>query len=146
MLLLDNVLCYTEHPQIVVAPTASLEVDAGTTVTYVCVAFGEDEPPNIFWQFGDDLLSNDSSELVTVYETQLEENGLTFTQSILELCSVELEDGGTYSCTANNSRGSNSSSFTLTVRARSKRNKYLKLPYVIVLSLQFLQRLWCDLM
>ena len=104
-----------------VAPSDSLEVDAGTTVTYVCVAFGVDEPPNIFWQFGDTLLSNDTSALVTVYESEVVENGLTFTQSILELCSVEVDNAGEYSCTANNSRGSNSSSFTLNVRPRSKK-------------------------
>ena len=106
-------------PQIVVAPTDSLEVDAGTTVTYVCAAFGEDEPPNILWQFNDTLLNNDTSALVTVYESEVMENGLTFTQSILELCSVEVDNAGEYSCTANNSRGSNSSSFTLDVRPRS---------------------------
>ena len=115
---------FTAPPQIVVAPTDSLEVDAGTTVTYVCVAFGEDEPPNIFWQFNDTLLNNDtSSTLVTVYESQVVENGLVFTQSILELCSVEVDNTGEYSCMANNSRGSNSSSFTLNVRARSEKTR-----------------------
>ena len=109
-------------PQIVVAPTDSLEVDAGTTVTYVCVGFGGDEPPNILWQFGDTLLSNDTSALVTVYDSEVVENGLTFTQSILELCSVVVNDTGEYSCTASNSRGSNSSSFTLDVKPRSKKN------------------------
>ena len=89
-------------------------------MTYVCVAFGEDEPPNIFWQFGNDLLGNDTSSLVTVYETQVVENGLVFTQSILEMCSVELENAGNYSCTANNSIGSNSSTFRLIVRNLGK--------------------------
>ena len=97
-----------------IAPNASIEVDAGTTVTYVCVGFGEDEPPNIIWEFGDQLLNNDTS-LVTIYDSQLEENGLVFSQSILELCSVEVENAGMYSCTANNSLGSNSSTFTLNI-------------------------------
>ena len=110
----------TEPPQLVVTPNASIEVDAGTTVTYVCVGFGEDEPPNIIWEFGDQLLNNDTSSLVTIYESQVEENRLVFSQSILELCSVEVENAGMYSCTANNSRGSNSSTFTLNVRPRSK--------------------------
>ena len=104
-----------EHPQIVIAPNASITVDAGTTVTYVCVGYGEDEPPNIIWEFGDQLLSNDTSSLVTIYDSQVVENGQVFTQSILELCSVEVENAGQYSCTANNSRGSNSSSFILNV-------------------------------
>ena len=106
-----------------VAPTDSLEVDAGTTVTYICVGFDEDEPPNILWQFNDTLLSNDTSVLVTVYDSEVVGNGLTFTQSILELCSVEVENTGEYSCTASNSRGSNSSSFTLNVRPRSKNTR-----------------------
>ena len=104
----------------VIAPNASIEVDAGTTVTYVCVGFGEDEPPNIIWEFGDQLLSNDTSSLVTIYESEVTENRLVFSQSILELCSVEVKNAGMYSCTANNSRGSNSSTFTLNVRPRSK--------------------------
>ena len=98
-----------------ITPNSSFEVDAGATVTYVCVAYGEDEPPSIFWQFGNELLENGSSPLVNVYESQVVENNLVFTESILELCSVEVENAGMYSCTANNSRGSNSSAFTLIV-------------------------------
>ena len=109
-----------EPAQIVIAPNASIEVDAGTTVTYVCVGYGEDEPSNIIWEFGDQTLSNDTSDLVTIYDSRVVENGLVFTQSILELCSVEVENAGMYSCTANNSRGSNSSTFTLNVRPRGK--------------------------
>ena len=119
--LLVIVTLYTEPPQLVVTPNSSIEVDAGATVTYVCVGFSQDEPPNILWKFGDELLSNDSSPLVTVYESQVMQNGLNFTESILELCSVEVEDAGNYSCTANNSRGSHSFGFTLSVRPRSKK-------------------------
>ena len=117
-----------------VAPTDSLEVDAGTTVTYVCVGFGGDEPPNILWQFGDTQLNNDSSALVTVYDSEVVENGLTFTQSILELCSVVVNDTGEYSCTASNSRGSNSSSFTLIVRPRSKKTSRVHRPSDVFLN------------
>ena len=113
------VLC-ADLPELVVTPNSTFEVDAGATVTYVCVGFSQDEPPNILWQFGDELLSNDTSDLVTVYESQIMQNGLNFTESILELCSVEVENAGNYSCTANNSRGSHSFGFTLSVRPRSK--------------------------
>ena len=89
-------------------------------MTYVCVGYGEDEPPNVIWEFGDQLLSNDTSSLVTIYDSRVVENGQVFTQSILELCSVEVENAGNYSCTANNSRGSNSSTFTLNVRPRGE--------------------------
>ena len=110
-----------------VAPTDSLEVVAGTTVTYVCVGFGGDDPPNISWQFNNTLLGNDTSALVTVYESQVVENSLTFTQSILELCSVDVDDSGEYSCIASNSGGSNSSSFILDVKPRSKKAKKIGL-------------------
>ena len=106
-----------------ITPNSTFEVDAGATVTYVCVGFSQDEPPNIFWRFGDELLSNETSSLVTIYESQVEGNNLVFTESILELCSVEVENDGMYSCTANNSAGSSSSNFTLSVRPRSKLSK-----------------------
>ena len=127
---------YTDLPELVVVPNSTFEVDAGATVTYVCVGFSQDEPPNIFWQFGDEQLTNDSSSLVTVYENQVMENGLVFTESILELCSVEVENAGLYSCTANNTAGSSNSTFTLNVRPRSKRNYHRD-----VLSKQFIMML-----
>ena len=113
---------YAEPPQLVITPNSTFEVDVGATVTYVCVGFSRDDPPSIFWRFGDELLSNETSSLVTVYESQVEGNNLVFTESILELCSVELENDGMYSCTANNSRGSNRSNFTLSVRPPGKKD------------------------
>ena len=104
-----------------ITPNSTFEVDVGATVTYVCVAYGESERPSIFWRFGDELLSNETSSLVTVYESQVEGNNLVFTESILELCSVEVENAGMYSCTANNSIGSSNSTFTLNIRPNSKR-------------------------
>ena len=85
------------------------------TVITVCTAYGGDEPPSIQWKFGDILLTNDSSDLVKIVENQTVHNGLVFTESILELCSVDLSDNGVYSCTASNSRGSDSYDFTLDV-------------------------------
>ena len=127
-----------EPPQLVVTPNASIEVDAGTTVTYVCMGYGEDEPPNIIWEFEDQLLSNDTSSLVTIYESQVVENRLVFSQSILELDSVETENTGMYTCTANNSRGSNSSTFTLNVRPRSKTKIVTIVCFAIIICLSFL--------
>lgn len=95
-------------------------MDAGTTVNYVCVGFGRDEPTTILWRFGNEHLANDT--LVAIYETQLVEDNHVFTRSILELCSVKIKDTGVYSCTAVNSRGSNSSSFILNVRPSSKKD------------------------
>ena len=85
------------------------------TVISLCSAYGGDEPPNITWKFGDELLTNDSLDLVKIFETQSIENGLVFMESILELCAVDLNDTGVYSCTAINSRGRDSYNFTLDV-------------------------------
>ena len=69
---------------------------------YVCVGYSESEsdPPSITWNFGETLLTNGSRTLVTIYTKPLMLNNLTFTQSILELCGVQLKDDGNYSCSA----------------------------------------------
>ena len=46
------------------------------------------------------------------------ENGVTFVQSILELCSTEEADAGQYSCFAENTLGNDTASFVLTVNAQ----------------------------
>ena len=63
-------------------------------------------------------MSSDSSDspTVRVYETILEEGGVGFTRSVLELCSVTFAEEGAYSCVANDSVGYTASTeFTLTV-------------------------------
>ena len=46
--------------------------------------------------------------------------GLSFVQSILELCRVKEPDAGQYSCFADNTIGNDTASFVLTVNAPSK--------------------------
>ena len=92
-------------------------MDVGTTVNYICVGYSKDEPTNILWNFRNKTLTNDS--LVVIYETILVVNNLTVTQSVLELCSVNLEGSGQYSCTANNSMGNSTSNFALDVKVRT---------------------------
>ena len=99
-------------------PCTYTKVHPQMTVITVCTAYGGDEPPSIVWRFGDIPLTNDSSDLVKTLENQTIHNGLVFTESILELCSVDLNDTGVYSCIASNSRGSFSYSFTLDVVSR----------------------------
>ena len=109
------ILNFTESVMLVETPSAGVyvEVDAGSTVYYVCVGYDELDPPNITWKFGDKLLTNGS--LITVYTKPVVLNNLTFTQSILELCGVQLENNGGYSCSAIGSMNS-SYSFDLKVR------------------------------
>jgi len=108
---------FSDPAQIVIRPNQTTAVDAGITITFVCVAYG-DPNPSISWNRGDTLLSNDSR--VTIYEELVTENGMTFVQSILELCSAEEADGGQYNCFADNSLGNDTASFVLAVNAQSE--------------------------
>ena len=45
----------------------------------------------------------------------MNENGLNFVESILEICSIELDEGGVYTCNASNGFTSVTNSTTLTV-------------------------------
>jgi len=76
-------------PQVVISPGNST-VEAGSTVVFACVGFG-DPTPSITWN--------------------------TFVQSILEICSAEEADGGQYSCTVGNARSNVSVNFELSVTA-----------------------------
>ena len=111
------ILNFTESVMLVETPSAGVyvEVDAGSTVYYVCVGYDELDPPSIMWKLGETVLTNGSGSLVTVYTKLVMLNNLTFTQSILELCGVQLENNGGYSCSAIGSMNS-SYSFDLKVR------------------------------
>jgi len=109
-------ILFSDPAQIVIRPNQTTTVDAGNTITFVCVAYGNPNP-SISWNRGDTLLSNDSR--VTIYEELVTENGVTFVQSILELCSAEVADGGQYSCFVDNTLGNDTESFELTVNATS---------------------------
>ena len=79
------------------------------------MAYGGDEPPSIAWKFGNELLTNDSLDLVNIFEEIVVHDGLEFVESVLQVCDIDMNDTGVYSCMANNSRGSDSSNFTLNV-------------------------------
>ena len=78
----------------------------------VCVGIGFPQP-SISWSLNGTILK--SSSRVTIYEEVIEESGLTFVQSFLEVCSVDFMDAGLYQCTVANEVASASSNFTLTV-------------------------------
>lgn len=101
-LLITNSPIPTESVMLVETPSADVEVDVGSTVYYVCVGYDETEPPSITWKFGETILTNGSQtdSLATVYTKEVVLNNLTFTQSILELCSVQVRNIGNYSCSA----------------------------------------------
>ena len=57
-----------------------------------------------------------NQNLSSIYSEQIENSGMLFTLSILELCSVEVDDSGTYSCQAVNSAGNDSVEFDVRVQ------------------------------
>ena len=57
-----------------------------------------------------------NESLTSIYTEESETNGLLFTTSILELCSVGVDGTGTYSCQATNAAGNDSIEFEVQVR------------------------------
>ena len=82
--------------EIVIAPPNS-EVSEGNTIVLTCVAFGVPNP-DISWTANGVTLSNESR--ITVYSELVEEGGVMFVSSMLEICSVGVDDAGRYSCMA----------------------------------------------
>ena len=107
--------------QIVIHPNQTFAVDAGNTIFFSCVAYGNPNP-SISWDRWGTALSN-GSQVTVHHEEVLVTNswrGLSFVQSILELCRVKEADAGQYSCFAENTIGNDTASFVLTVNAQSK--------------------------
>ena len=86
--------------QIVVSP-ANISVGINDTLVLVCVAYG-DPIPSVGWSREGERLINDSQSQVTVYENQVTVRELSFSKTILEICSFEAPDSGQYSCDASN--------------------------------------------
>ena len=117
-LCLSRFASLSPHPsaEIVIAP-ANTEVAAGNTAIFTCVGLSE-PPPNITWTFEGEAIANDSR--TSVYSLELEENGVVFTVSLLELCGVDLEESGTYSCVATGGMANTTAYFQLNVLEQSK--------------------------
>ena len=99
--------------QIVLHPVDPTDVPDGDTVLLTCVAYG-DLPLSISWSRDGSTLMNDSQR-ITIFEEEVEEGGITFIQSTLQICSTEANDAGVYSCIAENEAGNDTATFELTV-------------------------------
>ena len=109
----DNTNSLLPDPaQLVLQSNQTNEIDAGSAISLTCVAYGI-PIPSISWNNRSTLLRNGSR--VTIYEGLLTENGVTFVQSILQLCGAVEADTGQYSCFTNNALGNDTASFDLTV-------------------------------
>ena len=87
-------------------------IDESATMVAVCVGTGFPEP-TISWSLDGSPLENNTR--VSIYEEVIEESGITFVQSFLEVCSVGFMDAGLYECTVSNRVVNASSNFTLTI-------------------------------
>jgi len=105
-------LATTDQTQIVIRPQQVTPVNAGSSLTLACVAYG-DLIPTISWNKGSNQLTNDSE--VTIYQEVLNISGLIFAKSILEICALDEDDAGQYSCFAESSTSNDTANFELSV-------------------------------
>ena len=96
---------------VVVAPT-NYTIDEMSTLIAVCVGTGFPQP-SITWSVNGLLL--ELSDRINVTEEVSEVNGVTFVQSILEVCSVTILDSGLYQCMVANQLVNDSTYFDVTV-------------------------------
>ena len=96
-----------------IRPNVTDPFTEGDTVSLACTASGRPYP-TIQWYKDGVLLTNES--LTSIYNEEFESNGLLFTSSILELCSVDEDNIGRYSCQASNSAGNDSIEFDIDVQ------------------------------
>ena len=98
-------------PQIVIRSESTVSVFPGGGITLTCVAHGSPLPDVSWFRDGDQRIDN-TTENAVVHERLLEEH---FVESELELCPVEMENVGQYSCYASNAQGNHSSIFSVGV-------------------------------
>ena len=126
--------------QLVLQSNQTNEIDAGSAISLTCVAYGI-PIPSISWNNRSTLLRNGSR--VTIYEVLLTENGVTFVQSILQLCGAVEADTGQYSCFTNNTLGNDTAPFDLTVSSIPQGSKQLYNLYLqVVCFCWFLRVSW----
>ena len=103
---------FSEPPTILIAPSEETEVDIGATVIFTCVAVGN-PTPYISWYQWDQMLTNDSR--VVILNDPIIHNGTVVSRSILQICGVQGNDEGSFSCVARNDLNTTTSSFYLNV-------------------------------
>ena len=77
----------------------SLPLIVGDTVLFICMGYGQPDV-QVTWSRNGEAIENTS--LVTIYEEEVTQEGRSFQESILELCSVDVSDAGSYTCTVSN--------------------------------------------
>ena len=124
---------HTEKVDIVIQPDSS-EFLEGNTVILTCVAYGRPGTPNITWS--NDGYEIDPSDGVRIYQEVLEEGGIEFVVSMLEICGISEAEAGLYTCSATLQTGLTtiSSPFWVNVTA-SARESLVMWSLVVVVAL-----------
>ena len=107
-----STLLSTANLQIVISP-GNITTAAGSTAVLACVGYGG---PTVTWSKDGVMLANNSR--ITIYDSQVTEEGFTFAKSILEICGAQDMDSGQYSCSIESVGGTqmnDSASFELSV-------------------------------
>lgn len=94
-----------------VAISDSATVFEGETTLFTCVGFGQPDV-SITWTHDNQTVVNTS--LIFVYEQTFTQVGRLFKQSFLQICSDNLNDAGTYTCSVSNGLVSVNASTQLT--------------------------------
>lgn len=103
---------FTGGVSIIISPTDTNVRKENNSLLAVCMGVGHPEL-SIYWSRNGDPIENGSR--VNIYEERGTLAGQPYLQSILEVCSVGVMDGGVYECTATNGLLNTSTNFTVTV-------------------------------
>ncbi len=92
---------------------------SGGGALLLCVGYGVNNTDiNIIWSRMGRTISNSSSATIT--EENLFQGGRTFLQSYLQLCELQYEDGGEYTCLVTNGTQSSEGSLLVTVEGETQ--------------------------
>ena len=97
---------------IIISPVDTNVRNENDSLLVVCVGVGYPEL-SISWSHDGNPIEN--STRITIYVEEHNLAGQLYIQSILEVCSVSVMDGGIYKCTATNGAENSSSNFTVTI-------------------------------
>ena len=101
-------------PQILFHPESTVNVISNEGVTLTCVVFSSPVPDVTWFRNGNQTVDNETANAF-VTESLIQQSDITFVESILEICPVEVGDAGEYGCQATNVNGMQSVVFQVVV-------------------------------
>lgn len=118
---------------IIIQPSDTV-VQYGSSVLLTCLAvsIADEQIDNIIWERDSQLIvASNSSDggRISIYNDYILVYGVYTTRSILKICSVTFQDEGLYSCVANDSVGSTTVYFNLSIYTNGKTIIYMMIMY-----------------